>query len=70
MVDMLTTFSTAKFTKECFVFDRKFFVVFDNDNMSSVVRVMAWRRAGDKPLPESMLTQSIDASMYHRSSMS
>ena len=31
------------------------------DQMSSLVQVMAWRRTGDKPLPELMLTQLIDA---------
>ena len=27
------------------------------DNKWVLVQVMAWRRAGDKPLPEAMLTQ-------------
>ena len=27
------------------------------DNKSALFQVMAWRRTGDKPLPESMLTQ-------------
>ena len=31
------------------------------DNKSALVQVMAWRRAGDKPLPEPMLTQFTDA---------
>ena len=35
------------------------------DNKSALVQVMAWRRTGDKPLPESMLTQFIDAYMRH-----
>ena len=30
-------------------------------NKSALVRVMAWRRTGDKPLPEPMMTQSTDA---------
>ena len=33
------------------------------DNKSALVRVMAWRRTGDKPLPEPMLTQFTDAYM-------
>ena len=31
------------------------------DNISALVPVMAWRRTGDKPLPEPMLTQFTDA---------
>ena len=31
------------------------------DNKPAVVQVMAWRRTGDKPLPEAMMTQFIDA---------
>ena len=30
------------------------------DNKSALVRVMAWRRTGDKPLPESMLNRFTD----------
>ena len=30
------------------------------DNKSALVQVMAWRRTGDKPLPELMLTQFTD----------
>ena len=33
------------------------------DNISALVSVMAWRRTGDKPLPEPMLTQFPDAYM-------
>ena len=33
------------------------------DNKPALVQVMAWRRRGDKPLPEPMLTQFIDAYM-------
>ena len=29
------------------------------DNKPALVQVMAWRRTGDKPLPEPMLTQFI-----------
>ena len=35
------------------------------DNKSSFVQVMAWRRTGDKPLPEPRMTQVPDAYMRH-----
>ena len=35
------------------------------DNKSALVRVMAWRRTGDKPLPEPMTTQFADAYVRH-----
>ena len=35
------------------------------DKKSALVQVMAWRRTGDKPLPEPMLTQFTDAYMWH-----
>ena len=35
------------------------------DNMSALIQVMAWRRTGDKPLPEAMMTQFTDAYMRH-----
>ena len=35
------------------------------DNKSVLVQVMAWQRKGDKPLPEPMLTQFMDAYMQH-----
>ena len=34
-------------------------------NKPALVQVMAWRRTGDKPLPEAMLTQFTDAYMRH-----
>ena len=34
-------------------------------NNPALVQVMAWHRAGDKPLPEPMLTQFTDANMQH-----
>ena len=40
------------------------------DNKPALVQVMAWRRRGDKPLPEPMLTQFTDAYMRHSASMS
>ena len=35
------------------------------NNKPALVQVMAWRRTGDKPLPEAMLTQFTDAYMRH-----
>ena len=35
------------------------------DNTTAVVQLMAWRRTGDKPLPELMLIQFTDAYMRH-----
>ena len=34
-------------------------------NKSAFVQVMAWRRTGDKPLPEQVMTQFTDAYMRH-----
>ena len=34
------------------------------DKKSALVKVMDWRRTGDKPLPETLLTQFIDAYMH------
>ena len=39
------------------------------DNKPALVQVMAWRRTGDKPLPEPFLTQSIDTYMQHKGQM-
>ena len=33
------------------------------DNKSALAQIMTWRRTGDKPLPEPMMTQFIDAYM-------
>ena len=35
------------------------------DNKTALVHVMAWRRTGDKQLPEPMLTQFTDAYTWH-----
>ena len=35
------------------------------DNKPALVKVMAWRQIGDKPLPELMLTQFTDAHLRH-----
>ena len=33
------------------------------DNKPALVQIIAWRRTGDRPLPEPMLTQFIDEYM-------
>ena len=35
------------------------------DNEPALLQVMAWRRTGDTPLPEPMMTQFTDAYMRH-----
>ena len=35
------------------------------DYMSALVQVMAWRRTGNKPLPEATMTQFTDAYLWH-----
>ena len=35
------------------------------DNKSALVQVMVWCRTGNKPFPEPMMTQYIDAYMWH-----
>ena len=35
------------------------------DSKAALVQVMVWRGAGDKPLPESMLSQFTNAYMRH-----
>ena len=40
------------------------------DNKLALDQVMAWRRAGNKPLPKPMLTQFTDAYMRHSGEMS
>ena len=50
-----------------FIFSFQFHLSFvpkgSTDNKPELVQVMAWRRTGDKPLPEAMLTQFTDAYM-------
>ena len=48
----------------------KFFSKGPVDNKSVLVQVMAWRRTGDRPLCESMLSQFTDAYMRHWGEMS
>ena len=40
------------------------------NNISALVQIMAWRRTGDKPLSEPMVTEFNDAYMRHSASMS
>ena len=40
------------------------------NNKPALVRIMAWRRTGDKPLSETMMVQFFDANMRHSASMS
>ena len=40
------------------------------NNIPALVQMMAWRRTGDKPLSEPMMTQFNDAYMRHSASMS
>ena len=59
---------------ECIFFE-KFFILIQislkfvpkgpNENKSALVQVMAWRRIGDKPLPEPILAEFTDAYMPH-----
>ena len=35
------------------------------DNKATLVQEMVWRRIGDKPLPEPVMTQVIDAYIWH-----
>ena len=34
------------------------------DNKPALVQIMAWRRTGDMPLPEPIMTQLTDANIY------
>ena len=43
----------------------KFVLKVPIDNKSVLVQVMAWRRKGDKPLREPMLSEFTDAYMRH-----
>ena len=39
------------------------------DNKWALVQANAWRRTGDKPWPEPVLTQCTDANMWHYGEM-
>ena len=45
------------------VFDTNFTEVCSIDNKWALVQVMAWRRTGDKPVPEPMVTHFTDAAL-------
>ena len=47
----------------------KFVTKGPSDNKTALVQVMAWRRTGDKPLPEPMPAQFTDAYMRHKGGM-
>ena len=36
-----------------------------NDNNSALIEIMAWHRIGDKPLPEPMMSEFMDAVWCH-----
>ena len=40
------------------------------DNKLALVQVIGWHRRGDKPSPEPMITEFIDAYMQHQGEMS
>ena len=46
-------------------FNYNFTEVYSQRSKSALVQVMAWHRTGEKPLPESMLTQFTDAYIRH-----
>ena len=60
---------------KCILMNRKFCILIQIslkfipkgpiDRKSALVQVMAWRRTGDKPLTEALLTQFTDAYMQH-----
>ena len=43
----------------------KFVLKGPTDNTPALVQVMAWHRIADKPLPETSMTQIIDAYVRH-----
>ena len=68
-----TIFSEAYYAYYICVFDWNFTDFFPkrpNDNNQALVLIMAWRRIGDKPLSELILTQFTNAYMRHQGGMS
>ena len=53
-----------------FKFQVKFIPRSPINNKPVLVQVMNWRRTGDKPLPEPMMTQFTDVYMRHYGEMS
>ena len=40
------------------------------NNIPAMVQIMAWRRTGDKPLPEPMMVYDTDVYMRHSATIS
>ena len=51
-------------------FSLKFVPTGPINNIPPLVQILAWRRTGDKPLSEPMMTQFNDAYMRHSALMS
>ena len=68
-----TTFSNAiswmKMDEFRSIFHRSLFLKVQLSNIPELVQIMAWRRTGDKPLSEPMMTQFNDAYMRHSAAM-
>ena len=47
----------------------KFVAVDPMNDIPAMVQIMAWRRPGDKPLSERMMTEFIDVFIGHSASM-
>ena len=68
-----TTFSSAFLNENILILIQislKFVPKGSINNILALVQIMAWRRTGDKPLSEPMMTQFNDAYMRHSASMS
>ena len=68
-----TTISNAFWRMKSFVLIRislKFIPKGPIDNKPALCQLMAWRRTGDKPLPEPMMAYFTEAYMRHLASMS
>ena len=50
---------------KCIFFNENDKISSPSDNKPALAQVMAWRRIGDKPLPEQMRTHITDAYMWH-----
>ena len=55
---------------ELFTISQKFVSKDTFDNISQLFHVMAWRRTGNKPLPEPILTQFTEDRMRQHGEMS
>ena len=73
VVILQTTFSNWLYRTKCFYFlkiSQKFAPMGLMSKMQYLFQIMAWRRKGDKPLPESVMALLTDAYMCHPASMS